>query len=234
MLDRLHGLETDPPSLYIDLEGTNLCREGSISILQLHAAPLHTTYLIDIHTLGHDAFSTPSTNGLTFKALLESTDIPKVFFDVRTDSDALFNLFQINLGGVYDLQLMELATRKGKSQRCLNGLSRCIQRDAPITFDQLVEWKFTKEKGMGLFLPRLGGAFEAFDRRPLADDIVRYCVQDVQVLPSLWAVYMGRLTAAGLVRVRDASDERVAMAMAAEMAEAGPDKALAPANWRKK
>lgn len=38
-------------------------------------------------------------------------DRMKVFFDIRHDSDALFGLFKINLDGIHDLQLMELATR---------------------------------------------------------------------------------------------------------------------------
>ncbi|KAK3688047.1 exonuclease [Podospora appendiculata] len=234
MLDSLHGLETDPPSLYVDLEGINLCRFGSISILQLHAAPLHTTYLIDIHALGHDAFSARGANGLTFKDLLESADIPKVFFDVRNDADGLFNLFQVQLGGVYDLQLMELATRKGSHGGRLNGLSRCIQRDAPMTPDQLVAWQFAKDKGRDLFVPGRGGGWDVFNRRPLAEDIVRYCVQDVQVLPSLWAVYMRNLTPAGMVRVRDESDGRVAWATAVEYRGGGSHMSLVPAGWRTK
>jgi GT2 family glycosyltransferase len=45
------------------------------------------------------------------KAILETNDIHKVFFDVRNDSEASFHRFQICLQGVDDVQLMELATR---------------------------------------------------------------------------------------------------------------------------
>jgi hypothetical protein len=38
-----------------------------------------------------DAFSTAGTNGQTLKTILESETIPKVFFDVRNDSDALYS-----------------------------------------------------------------------------------------------------------------------------------------------
>lgn len=93
IVDSLDGLPTFPPSLYIDLEGENLSRHGTLDILQLHVLPSDRTYLIDIKVLRHNAFSTPGTCGFTFKDLLESPDIPKVFFDVRSDSDALYSHF---------------------------------------------------------------------------------------------------------------------------------------------
>lgn len=40
-LDTMLTLPTSPPSLYIDLEGIDLCRAGTISILQIYAAPIH-------------------------------------------------------------------------------------------------------------------------------------------------------------------------------------------------
>ncbi|TVY15299.1 hypothetical protein LARI1_G007921, partial [Lachnellula arida] len=111
LIDALVDLPTNPPSLYIDLEGVHLSRFGSISILQLLVAPTNETYLLDVHVLGYKVFSAPGTNGSTLKDILESASIPKVFFDVRNDSDALFSHFNIKLSGVIDLQLMELATR---------------------------------------------------------------------------------------------------------------------------
>ena len=87
-MDALDGQPTTPPSLYIDLEGINLSRNGSISILQVFVSSSRRTYLVDIHTLRNKAFSTPGTNGCTLKDILESDVIPKVFFDVRNDSDA--------------------------------------------------------------------------------------------------------------------------------------------------
>jgi exonuclease 3'-5' domain-containing protein 1 len=92
LIDTLIGLPKNPPSLYIDLEGVYLCRHGSVSILQLHIHPTSTTHLIDIYSLGFAAFSTPGTNGQTLKSIFESPETPKIFFDVRNDSDALFSL----------------------------------------------------------------------------------------------------------------------------------------------
>ncbi|KAK6591850.1 3'-5' exonuclease [Botrytis cinerea] len=47
VVDTLLGLSTSPPSIYVDLEGVNLFRQGTISILQIYVAPLDHTYLID-------------------------------------------------------------------------------------------------------------------------------------------------------------------------------------------
>src|SRR5436305_897650 len=58
LVDSLVDLPANPPSLYFDLEGVNLSRQGTISILQLLVFPQKRIYLIDIHTLGSKAFST--------------------------------------------------------------------------------------------------------------------------------------------------------------------------------
>ena len=92
---------TLPPSLYVDLEGVDLCRNGRISLIQIYASPTSKTYLVDVFTLGASTFLTTSTNGKTLKMLLEDVKIPKVFFDCRNDNDALWNLYQIDTGGTF-------------------------------------------------------------------------------------------------------------------------------------
>jgi len=42
----------------------------------------------------------PSPKGTIAEVILESPDIPKVFFDVRNDSDALYSHFDVSLAGV--------------------------------------------------------------------------------------------------------------------------------------
>lgn len=123
-------------------------------------------------------------NGQTLMGILESPHIPKVFFDVRNDSDALFHHFNVKLAGVINLQLMELATRY-YSRKYVSGLAKCIDRDALLTTDEMQTWKASKEKGLKLFAAERGGSYEVFNVRPLPDDIKEYCVQDVQFLPEL-------------------------------------------------
>ncbi|KAL8733096.1 MAG: hypothetical protein Q9166_002288 [cf. Caloplaca sp. 2 TL-2023] len=210
-IDALITLPTWPPSMYIDLEGTSVSRQGTISLLQILASPIDRTYLIDIYSLGSKAFHTPGTDGrTTLKSILESNAILKVFFDVRRDSDALNAHFGIKLAGIHDLQLMELATRPPlASKKYLNGLAKCIGYDAGMTPQALQRWKAVKDKGVKLFAPERGGNYEVFNVRPLDEDMTAYCVQDVQFMPRLWNVYHAKITPQWAEIVEKATRNRV-------------------------
>ncbi|KAK0710426.1 ribonuclease H-like domain-containing protein, partial [Apiosordaria backusii] len=187
LVDTLSNLPTSPPSLYLDLEGENLGRKGTIAILQLHLLPTHHTYLIDVHTLQHATFTTTGHSGTTLKSVLESATIPKVFFDVRHDSDALYHLYGVSLAGIKDLQLMKHATYS--DTRYVKGLATCIQWDAGLATSELHAAWAVKEAGKKLFCPELGGSYAVFSQRPLLDDIIRYCAQDAYILPLLYERY---------------------------------------------
>jgi exonuclease 3'-5' domain-containing protein 1 len=227
----IEGCPTSPPSLYIDLEGVNLCRLGSISILQLRIHPANRTYLFDIHVLGDLAFSTPGgSESLTLRDIFESPTIPKAFFDLRNDSDALFSHFQVSLAGIHDIQLMELATRSGR-RKFLHGLSKCIEKDGGLKKDEKSELLAVKEKGLNLFAPERGGSYEVFNTRPIDRDIVAYCVQDVAFLPVLWKHYHDRLTPEWARKVEIATEERIVLSQSASYEGKGEGRALGPAGW---
>jgi exonuclease 3'-5' domain-containing protein 1 len=226
----LVNLPSRPPSLYIDLEGINLSRKGPISIMQILVLPENQTYLIDIHKLGSEAFSTPGKSGETLKGILESKSIPKVFFDVRNDSAALFSHFQIDLAGIHDLQLMELATRSF-SKRCLKGLTKCIEGDLSLTSAEIKVCKEIKEKGLSLFAPERGGSYEVFNVRPLDNEMRLYCIQDVQFMPQLWSCYHSRMKVNWEKRVERATNDRVALSQTESYNGQGRHMALAPAGW---
>lgn len=111
-----------------------------------------------MHGLGPRAFSVPGSNGQTLKAIVESETILKVFLDVRNDSDALYGHFNIRLGCIYNLQLMELATRAPKAAY-LSGLAKCIERDAQLSPGELVDWRAVKKAEKRLFAPERGGRY---------------------------------------------------------------------------
>lgn len=100
-LTSLYHLPCAPPSLYIDLEGHDLCRDGRISLVSIFAEPLQQTFLIDVHTLGELAFTTLSTASeeQTLKTLLQDPSVPKVLFDCRNDADALYNIYKVDMKG---------------------------------------------------------------------------------------------------------------------------------------
>jgi exonuclease 3'-5' domain-containing protein 1 len=230
LIDAMVKLPTSPPSLYIDLEGVYLSRHGSVSILQVHVSPDNRRYLIDIHILGGKAFSTAGASGQTLKGILESGSIPKVFFDVRNDSDALFSHFDINLAGVRDIQLMELATRT-YNRRLVKGLAKCIERDISLTVSEREVWKESKEKGLNLFAPERGGSYEVFNARPLSKDLLLYCIQDVHFMPKLWRYYNSKMTVSWRAKVEQATQERVALSQTATYNGKGQHMALGPLGW---
>lgn len=110
-----------------------------------------------------------------------------IFFDVHNDSDALFAHFSVALQGVEDVQLMKGATmRTTASRKFLTGLARCVKKNVfMLGGSDLASWKQVKEKGERLFKAEHGGSYEVFNKRPIPEDIVSYCVGDVQYLPEL-------------------------------------------------
>ncbi|CZS92358.1 uncharacterized protein RAG0_02766 [Rhynchosporium agropyri] len=218
---------TTPPSIYIDLEGVNLSREGSVSILQIHVAPQNKSYLIDIHILGSEAFDTSDNLDHTLRSVLQSGSIPKVFFDVRNDSDALFSHFQVRLAGIVDLQVMEYATRTYRKQ-FVNGLSKCIERDLCLSSRQQSECRRVKEIGLKLFAPERGGTYEVFNDRPLSDAIGMYCVQDVQWLPGLYQAYLPKISKSMSARIERATLDRVKESQSPLYIGHGKHKAIGP------
>jgi exonuclease 3'-5' domain-containing protein 1 len=218
------------PTMYIDLEGVNLCREGSVSIFTLLIdTGIPTTRrvcLVDVHSLGSRAFSTTGIKSKTLKDILQDKKIPKVFFDVRNDSDALFAHFGVALQGVEDVQLMESAARTTTgSRRYLNGLAKCVE-DHVLGGDR-TSWQLAKTKGERLFKAEHGGSFEVFNQRPMPDDIISYCVGDVQHLPELRDKFW-KQTNKSRVLIDDETKKRVAESQKPEYQPHGRNRALAP------
>jgi exonuclease 3'-5' domain-containing protein 1 len=57
LLQELALLPSPDVNLFLDVEGTNLCRFGSVSVFTLHERRSGNTHLVDITTLGKDAFT---------------------------------------------------------------------------------------------------------------------------------------------------------------------------------
>jgi exonuclease 3'-5' domain-containing protein 1 len=187
---RRSGKTLEIGNIYIGLEGVNLCREGSLSILTLLIDTGITTipvYLIDVYSLGSKAFNTTGIKRKMLKDILQDDKISKVFFDVRNDSDTLFAHFDVVLQGVEDVQLIESAIRTTTSSRkYLNGLAKCIEQGV-LYGSGLMSWKLAKENGRRLFKSELGGSYQVFEQRPIPNEIISYCVSNVQYLPKLWS-----------------------------------------------
>lgn len=226
----LNGLERSiRPGLYIDLEGIEFSRHGSINIFCLYLEAHDIVYLIDVHTLGKATFSTASSNGLSLKIVLEFPLVAKVFFDVRNDSDALFAHYQISLDGVGDIQLMELATRRGW-KRYLASLNKCIANDAQLPEAAILEWQKAKQSGACFFDPSKGGRCEVLSERPLRPELITYCAQDVMLLPRLLSIYKEKLGEDEFwwAEIDKATKERIKSSQSVAYAPHGQHKALGP------
>lgn len=224
----LTAAKKDEPALYIDLEGVRLSRYGSVSILQIYVPYLSLIYLIDVNGLGMKAFSTACRMGRTLKSILEDSSVIKAFFDVRNDSDALYAHFQVRLQGVYDIQLMEFATRCRSSGDYVRGLAKCIEYHCMLDDAEKDMRRGIKEKGRALFVPECGGSYEVFNERPLNRDIWEYCVQDVTMLPILWKYYNSRLRYVWKETVRLESEHRIQESQSEGYCPDGRDKCRGP------
>ncbi|KAJ7464926.1 ribonuclease H-like domain-containing protein [Mycena galericulata] len=227
-------------SLAVDLEGIALCRSGTLCIMQLKAEGADAIWLVDIVVLGASAFEEVGASGQSLKGILEDSSVKKLFFDVRNDSDALYNLFGVTLANVYDLQLLEVAVRSeakpGRPPRFLQGLIVSLQEYvSPLKSAAIVRnWAVVKEAGLQLFAPERGGQYEVFQVRPLQPALVEYCAQDVALLHDLETALHRRLGALGrnwAQRVAVESVVRVAVARKANYTPRGSSKALVPVNW---
>lgn len=136
-----------------------------------------------------------------------------MFYDVRNDSDALYNLHGILLQNVYDVQLLEVALRRSQSIRVKMVMSLRGSIEKYLTPPP--GWLKTKDAGAKLFAPERGGSYEVFEQRPLDPILIQYCAQDVALLVRLADTMQGMMGPIGENwegRILAESMKRVAMA----------------------
>jgi exonuclease 3'-5' domain-containing protein 1 len=223
LVDILAPLEQSLGSIYLDLEGINLSRYGSVSLLQIFVPSYQQPFIVDVHTLGVQAFNASSSEGKTMKDVLESKIIKKHLFDARNDSDALYALFGVRLAGVVDIQLLELASRRS---------AKHIEQEQALPSLALSQWQSTKKEVVKMFDPKLGGSYEIFNKRPLPQILIEYCIGDVQVLPILTTIYQSRLNNHWSEEVLAETEKRLEDSRSPGYQPRGKQKIFGPRNWR--
>ncbi|KAI5465120.1 hypothetical protein BGZ63DRAFT_402018 [Mariannaea sp. PMI_226] len=138
--------------------------------------------LIDVLSLGKSAFTTISTNGRPLKSILEDPNIPKCFWDVRNDADALWALYQVGLAGMIDIQPLVNASRVGE-KTSLSGLDKAIQFDLKLGFMELKRWIHSKNKMKSLMPTNILAIL------PVGAKTIQYCSNDLIHLPELHTLY---------------------------------------------
>ncbi len=186
LLDAWLG-EPQPPH-YIDIEGEHLDRHGKISLLTVLGYPgqgLERLHIIDSHTLGSVAFPTVGRLSKNLKDVLEDPKLLKSFFDARNDSDALHAHYGIKLQGVRDVQLMErVLLDRLQTRRFISGLAKCIEE--VMHGQERDQWRLCKDNGERLWNPEKGGSYSVLNIRPPPNEIVAYCLGDVEHLLALY------------------------------------------------
>jgi len=189
-------------TLYLDLEGQNLSRNGSISIITILAHPEGIIGLVDVLSLGESTFTTVSKEGKSLKSILEDPSIIKCFWDVRNDADALWAHYKIGILGVIDIQLLENVSRAG-GNTYLYSLQKAIQVDLKLGRLDSNHWNNTKNEIKGLMSSNL------FSKRPMETKTIQYCENDVVHLPKLRQFYLGRMKPDWLAKAKEESLRRV-------------------------
>ncbi|KAI0379654.1 ribonuclease H-like domain-containing protein [Hypomontagnella monticulosa] len=207
--------------LYIDLEGNNLCRHGTISLITILLHPQKIVRVIDVISLGEASFTTTSKDGKSLKSIFEDPDIPKCLWDVRNDADALWAHYKVGLAGVVDIQLLENASRAGE-KTYLRGLDKAIQFDLSLGFMERNLWIRSKKETKSLMSSNI------FSARPVEAKTLQYCANDVIHLPELHALYLRRISRDWLAKAKEQSSRRVEEAHSPAYVPQSASKALGP------
>lgn len=100
-----------------------------------------------------------------------------------------------------------------------------------MTYNEAKEWKETKAKGLNLFTSEGGGSYKVFNTSPLLNDVMLYCIQDVQYMPKLWSCFNSKLTSTWASKVEIATKERVTLSQSQSFNRKEIHMALGPLEW---
>lgn len=217
LVDSLTKLPASETHLYVDCKSSRY--DEAISILLLLVHPQNHVYLIDLQSLGKTAFTLMGRGGETLRSILESATVRKVFFDVRRPSQLLYANFGVTLQGVFDIQLMEVASRSGPlldARSVRKGIRFCIERDLLMAGPELQEWRSALHAA-----PTLTACSPHFYQdRPLKEETRAFCLLDLQYFPRLYNLYWDRLIKLGREqRVIDESRKSIQYSQSAHYRE---------------
>lgn len=159
----------------VDIEGIDLGRFGKICIIQI-ATEKNEIFLFDICTLAYDAFRA----GL--RAILESPTIQKIMFDCRSDCDALYYQYDVQVKTVVDAQIAIMCNKRHNKKTRLIGLKQALIESNVIPYDRIHQIQQIKDKGLQLFR----GSYKVWKIRPLPLELMKYCCVDILYLLALY------------------------------------------------
>jgi hypothetical protein len=192
-LPNLDKLKRGVAELSCDCEGgkTELGRRGCVTFFAVTIISLNHSWVFDTHKLGRRVFEEQSTRGNSLRCILQSADILQLWFDVRSDWNALFFLYNIAPGWIHDVQFIEVLCRY-EDRRHLKSLLNCMKDYGGKFLNEknLSEWVQAKEKGKTYFQANGWGCLE---QRPLSPVAKKYVGGDTKFLGQLYNLLMERI-----------------------------------------
>jgi len=207
--------------IVIDLEGINLCRDGRICIVQV-ACEDGTVYIFDVTTLGAKVF------GSGLGGILASPYILKLIFDGRSDCDALYHQFRVQVFPLIDLQVAHISAFRPTSEFVV-GLKTVLEKSSPwLTAARRDEIARIKQAGVALFAPEKGGSYQVWDERPLSPLLVEYAAVDVALLFQVYEHALANLPRGmdTVHKLMQVSKQRVDTCIAASIPTSGRERAF--------
>jgi len=164
------------PILGFDMEGKNLGRNASVSLVQIAVSPT-LVYIFDVLALGASLFGPK-----TLLPILTDPCVLKLCYDCRCDCETLYHQFAVQPYGFYDLQIVYTYLFQNKGDPYLKGYHKALQMPGilnPSLHEEALDLqskiafkKQWKNADMGNVM------FE----RPLYEALVNYCAIDVVYL----------------------------------------------------
>ena len=194
MIDKIK--RSQPQALYIDAEGIDLSKTGELTTLQvfLETERDPIAYIMDVYALKKIGPRSPfhiagrRWRTTTLQSILEDPTIPKLLWDCRMDSEALFHQFGVALTSVIDIQLMEVV-RRNSSRNHLGAYVRAVQEDIRIDAKEAYEMLCVKNTVQRSFIPSKGGDWNVLKKRPMSEKLIEYCIADIKYMPLLFRKY---------------------------------------------
>ena len=183
--------DRDMIALSFDCEAWNLGRFGTTCYIQIRDELRGQIYLVDLLVLGQRAWTTKARDNVTtLKSIFKDSNIVKLVYDTRADSDALYNHYGIKLAGVLDVQYLAMLNRRYFNER-RPGYNVTMDSSGCLTAEE------QRRFAMNRVFP-YGKDYSKFMLRPLPTSLKVYAIGDVLYLRRLASKLKETLTDRGI------------------------------------